>query len=72
MVKVKGKFISIRGKLDDDKIITSYGPIFRIPKTGIIDTFGYFLLYQAPNEFTWTIVNQVTFGSNPRCEKAQF
>ena len=66
----KGKFISVRGKLDNDRIISNYGPIFRIDKIGIIDTYGYFLLYQAPNEFTWKLLNMITFSNNPRCEKS--
>lgn len=67
----KGTFISVRGKLDTDKIITAYGPSFRLTqKIGRTDTYGYFLLYQAPNEFKWKLLNMVTFGNNPRCEKS--
>ena len=64
----KGKFISVRGRLDDDKIISNFGPTFRLNrKIGTIDTYGYFLLYQAPNEFTWNLLNTITFGNNPCC-----
>lgn len=67
----KGTFISVRGRLDDDKIITAYGPTFRLDKKiGIIDTYGYFLLYQVPNEFKWKLLNMITFGNNSRCEKS--
>lgn len=69
-MKPKGKFISVRGKLQNDRIISNYGPIFKIPKIGIVDTYGYFLLYQAPNEHHWQLLNMITFGNNPKCEKS--
>lgn len=63
-MKNKGTFITVKGKIDNDKILSNFGTIFKIKPCGIVNMTGYFLLYKPPGKYIWERINALYLSGN--------
>lgn len=60
----RGTFITVKGKIDNDKIRTNFGTIFKIKPCGIVNMTGYFLLFKPPSSDIWQRINAIYLSGN--------
>lgn len=59
-----GTFITVKGKIDNDKIRTNFGTVFKIKPCGIVNMTGYFLLFKPLGSHIWQRVNAIYLSDN--------